>query len=86
MVPQHVPKYVKYYPYEHIYCKYTMSVPESLYYRDKQLDDSPFNEMTRLKLNTELLQMRPQNPDGSDTENLKIKRYIRKGYLIGCFA
>jgi hypothetical protein len=66
-------------PYEHIYAKYSRKVPESLYAREEGAEH-PFNDIIRLKLSAMLLESRVEG-----AQNLKIRRYIRSGWLLGCY-
>lgn len=66
-------------PYEHIYAKYSRKVLELLYAREEGMEH-PFSDLVRLKLSALLLESRV---DGA--QNLKIRRYIRSGWLLGCY-
>mmetsp|Transcript_443 Transcript_443/g.787 ORF Transcript_443/g.787 Transcript_443/m.787 type:complete len:306 (+) Transcript_443:39-956(+) len=76
----HRPDVTRLGPYEFIYAPYTRTVTESLY---DSADNSnhPFSEITRLTLETIILESRM--PDGS--QNLKIQRYLDNGWLLGCY-
>jgi hypothetical protein len=76
----HMPEVTPFRPYEMIYAKYSRNVDEKLYYREQDLDN-PFRELIRLKLTAMILESRP--PGGG--QNLKIRRYLRSGWLKACF-
>lgn len=76
----HVPEVTKYHPYQHIYGKYSRQISEDLYWKDDGTSH-PFRELVRLKLSSILLEQRI-----GGKENLKIRRYIRNGWLLGCFS
>lgn len=76
---QHRPDIVPYMPYEHIYGKYSRKVAEALYLREEGYEH-PFSDVVRLKLSALILESRV---DGA--QNLKIRRYIRSGWLLGCY-
>lgn len=73
---------VQYHPYEKIYGKYSRNdfIPDSLYYRAPD-EDSPFTEGIRLKLSALILESRKVG----GAQNLKIRRYLRSGWILGCF-
>eukprot|EP00600_Ochromonadales_sp_CCMP1393_P002315 CAMPEP_0174981828 /NCGR_PEP_ID=MMETSP0004_2-20121128/16120_1 /TAXON_ID=420556 /ORGANISM="Ochromonas sp., Strain CCMP1393" /LENGTH=728 /DNA_ID=CAMNT_0016233643 /DNA_START=101 /DNA_END=2287 /DNA_ORIENTATION=+ len=76
----HRPDVTQIEPYEFIYGPYTRSVPKSLY----EFGDGykhPFSDINRLTLASLILESRL--PDGS--QNLKIRRYLRNGWLLACF-
>jgi hypothetical protein len=75
-----IPDVTSYKPYQYIYGKYSRLAPERLYWRDSL--DTPFRELIRLKLCALILETRP---DGGKSENLKIARYLRNGWMLGCF-
>jgi hypothetical protein len=75
----HVPEVTKYHPYQLIYGKYSRQIPEDLYWKDAGASH-PFRELVRLKLSAILLEQRING-----NENLKIRRYIRNGWLLGSF-
>lgn len=79
VVIAHRPDITPYLPYQHIYAKYSRKVSESLYLREDGYEH-PFSDIVRLKLSALLLEMRV---DGA--QNLKIRRYIRNGWLLGCY-
>lgn len=68
-------------PYELIYGKYSRQVKESLYFHPTG-QSHPFAACQKLQLSALILESR--QPDGGS--NLKIKRYLRNGWLLGCFA
>jgi hypothetical protein len=76
----HRPEITKYLPNEFIYGKYSRQIGESLYWRENGASH-PFNELTRLKICGVLLEVRPKE----NCENLKIRRYLRNGWMLGCF-
>lgn len=76
----HMPEVVKYHPYEKIYGKYSRNINEILYYKEAHMEH-PFREIVRMKLISMILESRP--PGGG--QNLKIRRYIRSGWLKACF-
>jgi len=84
----HVPEVTKYFPYEYIYGKYSKSIDEKLYWRENGAE-TPFRELIRLKLCALILESRPprREPDGRIVpgENLKIRRYLRNGWMKGVF-
>ncbi|KAJ1427837.1 calcium-activated chloride channel-domain-containing protein [Ochromonadaceae sp. CCMP2298] len=67
-------------PFQHIYCKYSNAADEKLYQFDDGLPHC-FSEIVRLKLAALIVESRPA--DGS--QNLKIRRYIRSGWLLACY-
>lgn len=67
-------------PFEHIYGKFSRQTDEAIYWREDG-EENPFRELVRMKLNALILEARMA--DGS--QNLKIRRYIRKGWLKACF-
>jgi anoctamin-10/anoctamin-7 len=75
----HRPDITLYEPYDFIFGKYSRKVDESLYWRPKELDN-PFRDIVKLKLNTLILQSRLHG-----SENLKIRRYLKNKWLLGCF-
>jgi len=76
---KHRPDITHYHPYEHIYGKYSRQAPESLYAREDGEED-PFSDVVRLKLSALILESRV---DGG--QNLKIRRYLRSKWLLGCY-
>ncbi len=77
---QHRPDITPLEPYECIYGKYSRNVSESLYWREAN-EAHPFRDLVRIKLTALILESRM--PNGG--ENLKIRRYIRNGWLKACF-
>lgn len=77
----HRPELVKYEPYELIFTKYSSLVRESLYWREEG-DLHPFRHQIRLKIAATILQSKPK----TGGENLKIRRYMRNGWLKACFC
>lgn len=77
---QHRPDVTAIKPFEHIYGKYSRNVDESIYWRPEGLEH-PFRDIIRLKLVALILESRM--PDGG--ENLKIRRYIKNGWLLACY-
>lgn len=77
----HRPDIVKYRPYEKIYGKYS-NKPElyDLYWCEPGMKH-PFHEIVRLKLGALILESR-QIGGG---QNLKIRRYLKSGWMKGCF-
>lgn len=76
---KHRPDITHYKPTEHIYAKYSRKVNESLYYREDG-QEHPFSDVVRLKLSNLILESRV---DGG--QNLKIRRYLRSKWLLGCY-
>ena len=77
----HLPSIINYRPYEFIYCKYSQRVDEQLYYREPG-DHHPFQrDVIRLKILSLLMESRPVQGG----ENLKFKRYLRFGRILGIF-
>ena len=76
---KHRPDITPYEPYQHIFAKYSRKVVESLYAREEGQED-PFCDVVRLKLSSLILESRV---DGS--QNLKIRRYLRSKWLLGCY-
>ena len=80
----HYPEVVKYRPYQLIHAKYSTNkgIDEALYYRNEG-ESHPFErDCMRLKLINTMIESAP--PGGG--QNLKIKRYIRYGRILGFFA
>jgi hypothetical protein len=77
---QHLPDITPLHPYENIYGKYSRNVNESIYWKEPDMTH-PFRDIIRLKLTALILESRL--PNGG--ENLKIRRYIRSGWLKACF-
>jgi anoctamin-10/anoctamin-7 len=77
---QHRPDITLLEPFEYIYGKYSRNVSESIYWKEPGMDH-PFRDLIRLKLTALILESRM--PNGG--ENLKIRRYIRSGWLKACF-
>lgn len=75
----HRSEITKYLPHQYIYGKYSRQIGEQLYWKETEADN-PFRELIRLKLCAILLEQRV-----GGKENLKIRRYIRNGWLLGCF-
>lgn len=75
-------------PYEYIYGKYSRNIDEKLYWKEGDAK-TPFRELIRLKLCALILESRPPKvlPDGRVVtgENLKIRRYLRNGWMKGVF-
>lgn len=76
----HCPEITQYHPYQYIFGKYSRKIGEHLYWREDGLNH-PFREIVRLKLSALLLESRPHNK----RENLKIRRYLRKGWMKAVF-
>lgn len=76
----HRPEVTHYLPYQYIYGKYSRKVGERLYWTEDGYDH-PFREITRLKLEALLLEARPHHKK----ENLKIRRYLRSGWMTAVF-
>jgi hypothetical protein len=68
-------------PFEHIYGKYNRLLPDNIYWREPGAPH-PFRDIVRLKVCALLLQSRLD--DGSP--NLRIQKYLRKKWMLGCFA
>lgn len=79
VVIPHRPDITPYQPFEHIYAKYSRKVSESLYEREQGFEH-PFSDIIRLKLSALILESRVNG-----AQNLKIRRYIRSGWLLGCY-
>jgi hypothetical protein len=77
---EHRPDVTHLAPFDHIYCKYSRAADESLYQRFDGFRH-PFSDINRLKLAALILESKP--PDGS--QNLKIRRYLRNGWLRACY-
>jgi hypothetical protein len=75
----HRPEYSSYLPYDYIYGKYSRKIDEKLYWKADD-EDHPFREIIRLKLAAILLETRMNK-----SENLKIRRYLRNGWLKGVY-
>jgi hypothetical protein len=75
-------------PKEYQICEYKSASEKT--YREETKLDHPFRDLVRLKLSTMMLQSRPRIllEDGQrvSRENLKIDRYQKKGYILGCFV
>jgi len=77
----HDPSVIRYRPYEFIYCKYSQRIDENIYYREPG-DAHPFaRDVIRLKILALLMESRPHQGG----ENLKLKRYLRYGRILGIF-
>ena len=75
-------KVSKYSPYEHVYQRYSSRVPEELYWRPANSPYShPFGVKERLRLLATLMEMKPK----WGGENLKMRRYIANGKVLGYF-
>lgn len=72
--------YSPYSPYEYIYAPYDPKVSQDIYWKEEG-SHNPFTELVKLRVANIMLESRM--PDGS--ENLKIQRYLRNGWLKGCF-
>ncbi len=78
----HDPQVSRYTPYEHIYVRYSTKVPESLYWRNPNSPyKHPFGVNQRLRLLATLMEMKPK----WGGENLKMRRYIANGRILGYF-
>jgi len=76
------PKVSKYNPYEHVYQRYSSRVPEELYWRPPNSPYAhPFEAKERLRLLATLMEMKPK----WGGENLKMRRYIAMGKVLGYF-
>jgi hypothetical protein len=75
----HMPDVTRYRPYEKIFGKYSRLIDEKLYYREPNMAH-PFREVVALKLAALLIETRP-----GQSENLKIRRYLRSKWLLACF-
>lgn len=76
------PNVSKYNPYEHVYQRYSSRVPEELYWRPaNSLYAHPFEAKERLRLLATLMEMKPK----WGGENLKMRRYIAMGKVLGYF-
>jgi hypothetical protein len=70
-------------PYPHnqyIYGQYSRQINERLYWKEPGWKH-PFRELVRLKLCAIILETRP----APNKENLKIVRYLRNRWMLGCF-
>lgn len=87
---RHEPDVSKFHPTEFIYGPYKRS-KEDLYFAPMSQDGSKdiFQGLLRLRLTTIMLESRPRfiNAEGikKSSENLKLARYLRKGWLLACF-
>lgn len=81
------PDVSRYHPYEYIYGKYSRQVDEEIYWKEKDSHAHPFREIVRLKLSAILLESHPRIDlqNMKITENLKIQRYLKNGWMKGCF-
>jgi hypothetical protein len=77
---------------EALYWKPTQDIVTELSEQQLLLDedlDHPFRDLLRLKVSAVMLQSRPRylEPSGEkrSTQNLKIQRYLKKNYILGCF-
>eukprot|EP01039_Chlorochromonas_danica_P004477 gene4477-4905_t len=76
----HNPEVTPIYPNQYIYGKYSRKINEELYWREEGYEH-PFREIIRLKLSALLLEHRSPRLG----ENLKIRRYLRSGWIKACF-
>jgi hypothetical protein len=76
---QHRPDITPIHPHDFIYAKYSRKAPEILYDRSPG-EENPFSDLVRLKLSALILESRVGN-----AQNLKLRRYIRNGWLLGCY-
>lgn len=93
---QHDPEMTPLRPFEFIYAPYSITNNtnniEHLYYKGESRENAkdPFREIIRLKLTAILLESRPRsiNSDGSHamSQNLKIHRYLKEKWILGCFV
>ena len=77
---RHEPRESKIPPYEHIYGRYKVGIPESLYWR-KPGKEHPFREYKRLQLCLQLIQAKPRDL----SENIKIARCLAKKRIVAFF-
>lgn len=78
----HMREVSRYTPYKYIYGRYCTNRPESVYWRDSNsINDHPFRDLVKLKICSMLLEKRHNG-----NENLKIRRYLANGWLLGCFV
>jgi len=77
---KHRPDISPFTPYEKIYARYSRSVNEDLYWRPEG-QQHPFRESVRLKVLNLIIQSKPSE----NSENLKISRYLRSGWMLAYF-
>jgi hypothetical protein len=80
-----MPSVTKYPPYELIFGRYSQRVDERVYAPAPRppsapLPPHPFKDSVKLKLEWTILESRV-----GGQENLKVRRYLRSGWLRGCF-
>lgn len=75
----HRPDITPYLPHQYIYGKYSRKIDEKLYWKEDG-ESHPFRELIRLKLAALILESRVQG-----SQNLKIRRYLRNGWLKAVF-
>eukprot|EP01031_Cornospumella_fuschlensis_P027354 gene27354-33040_t len=76
----HMEEISPYEPYDYIYAKFSRNINEILYWREDDAE-TPFREMIRLKLCALILESRSHGRK----EALKIRRYIRSGWMKAVF-
>lgn len=76
----HMKEISPYEPYDYIYARYSRNISEILYWREDDAE-TPFREMIRLKLCALILESR----SSGRKEALKIRRYIRSGWMKAVF-
>jgi hypothetical protein len=74
------PEITSYAHNQYIYGKYSRQINEKIYWKEPGWKH-PFRELIRLKLCAILLETRP----APNKENLKIGRYLRNRWILGCF-
>lgn len=76
----HVPEEARYHPYEMIYLRYSVKVPDELYKKGRD-GKNPFTSSVRKRLLGQLIQAKPK----WGGENIKIARYIKAGKIVAYF-
>lgn len=87
---RHEPEVSRIHPYQHLYADYSEE-REFVFWKgdNRDKEEDPFRELIRLRTTTVMLESRPRYTDNGEKkflENLKITRYLKHKWLLGCFC